>query len=89
MRLRITTAAMTRKKFREDFSKIKELHLAKLETIYLDLQRRHVIGTQLDARQLVLFFEGFNYARASSDPDAQAELQGAWLEMLHVLLSVA
>ena len=86
MRLRITTAALSRKKFREGFSKIRESHLANLEVIYANLQRRQVISAKLDARQLALFFEGFNYARAGNELNEHPESNGGWFDMLHLLL---
>ena len=82
MRMRVATAALSRRSMREEFSRIHSEYMANVTTVFAELQRRGVAGTHLSARQIAATFEGILLYHAINDVVENSVDDDGWLDVM-------
>jgi AcrR family transcriptional regulator len=86
IRLRVSTAALSRPDLQRDFLVVQESYLAAMTTLIEGVQDRGIFGRRLTARQLAVLLEGYSFARALNDISPHAESPESWMQILLLLL---
>ena len=86
MRLRITTAAISRSSMQHEFAAIQHEFLGGLATLFAEMQNRGAAGTLLTPDQLAIMFEVCVLLRSFTDIALEPLDDEEWLSMLATVL---
>lgn len=89
MFFRVSATALSRPSLRPGFLKLYDAFMEKVDAIYGELARRHLLSDELNGHQWALFFEGQMLSRAFHDLSSNWDNQVDWLTAAHRMLSAA
>ncbi len=86
IRLRISTAALSRPELQRAFVPVQEEHLRRMAALIEEVQGRGVFGHRLNGRQVAVLLEGFSFSRALDDISLHPESEESWMQILLLVL---